>query len=106
MSQEIPTNGRTERESVADELKQESERLRQIAEKLKAREEALAEMEMNYPALLKFAHAKLQEEFARTLEELPDNVDLQAYAKQQGAVPHDVLMEELMEELKHLQEGP
>lgn len=106
MPHDDPVNGRSEYASVADELKQESERLRQLAEKLKAREEALAEMEMNYPALLKFAHAKLQKKFAETLEELPEDMDLKVHAKEKGAVPHDTFMEQLRDEMRRLEEGP
>ena len=106
MPQKNPITERTPPESVAEELAQESERLRQLATKLKAREDSLAEMQTNYSALLRFTHAKLQEEFARTLEELPEDVDLFAYAREQGAVAHDMLVAELEAELNRLKEGP
>jgi len=88
-------NGENKQCSLADELKQESERLRQLAEKLKAREEALAEMEENYPHYREFVFAKLREEAERTLEELPADGDLEAYAKKLGAQPLDDILEEL-----------
>jgi hypothetical protein len=80
--------------SLADELKRESERLRQLAEKLKAREDADAEMRANYPYFKEFVYAKLREEFKDDLDPIPDN-DLEAYAKAQGALPIDDLLQEL-----------
>jgi hypothetical protein len=88
-------NGENGRLTLADELKQESERLRELAEKLKAREEALAEMEANYPYFKAFVYAKMREYYEQTLEPLPDNVDLEAYAKEQGAQPLEAILEDL-----------
>jgi hypothetical protein len=80
--------------SVAEELQRESEKLRLLAEKLKVREEALAEMEANYPYFKRFVYAKLREEFERTVEELPHD-DLETYAKEQGGQPLEAFIEEL-----------
>jgi hypothetical protein len=81
-------------DSVADELQRESEKLRLLAERLKAREEALAEMEANYPYFKRIVYAKWREEFERTVEELPHD-DLEAYAKEQGGQPLEAFIEEL-----------
>lgn len=87
-------NGKIEIISVADELKQESERLRLLAEKLKAREEALAEMERQYPYFKAFVYAKLREEFADTIGDLPDK-DLETIAQEDGALPLEAFIHEL-----------
>jgi len=87
-------NGQTGRGSVADELRRESEKLRQLAEQLKAREGALSEMEANYPHFRQFVYAKLREEFKQTLDEVPD-VDLETLAKQQGAQPLEAFIAEI-----------
>jgi hypothetical protein len=88
------TNGKPGLDSVADELRQESERLRQLAERLQAREATLSEMEANYPHLRQFVYAKLREEFKQTLGELPDT-DLETLAKEQGAQPLDAFIAEI-----------
>jgi hypothetical protein len=80
--------------SVADELHRESDRLRYLAETLKAREQALAEMEVNYPHFRQFVYAKLRQEFARTLEELPDK-DLETLAQEEDAQPLEAFIKEL-----------
>lgn len=94
-------NGEGEFSSVADELKRESERLRHLAEKLRAREESFAEMVANYPHFREFVYAKIREEFERTLEELPDK-DLEAYAQELEAQP----LEAFIDDLEKTAEGP
>ena len=54
--------------SLVDQLKQESERLQQLAEQLQAREQSLAEMEANYPYFKAVVHAWL---LARVQQEPP-----------------------------------
>jgi hypothetical protein len=87
-------NGDTGLSSVADELKRESERLRQLAEELKAREEALAEMQANYPHLKQAVYAALRQQFERELPPLPDK-DLEALAAEEGALPLEAFIDEL-----------
>jgi hypothetical protein len=99
MTQLTPTPERDQNDagesgSLADELKQESDKLRHLAEQLKAREEALSEMTANYPHFRQFVYAKVREEFERTLEELPDK-DLETLAKEEGAQPLEAFIAEL-----------
>src|SRR5438067_1974288 len=86
-------NGEGSLGSVADELQRESDKLRSLAEQLKAREEALSEMERNYPHFRRFVYAKMREEFERTLPELPDK-DLETLAKEVGALPLEAFIDE------------
>ena len=81
--------------SIAEELKQECERLQQIAERLRAREQALSEMEANYPYFKEFVYARLRKEFAGRLEELPLDKDLETYAKEDGALPLEAFIDEI-----------
>jgi hypothetical protein len=87
-------NGNPPLGSVADELKRESERLRLLAEELKAREAAQAEMAANYPHLQQAVYAALREKFERELPPLPD-VDLETLAAQEGALPLEAFIGEL-----------
>jgi hypothetical protein len=72
--------------SLADQLKQESERLRQLAEQLQAREKALAEMEANYPYYKKMVHGWLVEQSLREVPPLQDD-DLDKLVKEEGGQP-------------------
>ncbi len=47
---------------LAEQLRLESERLRELADKLKAREAALADKEATNHTRIKYAYAKLREE--------------------------------------------
>jgi hypothetical protein len=87
-------NGDTGLDSVADDLKRESERLRQLADELKAREEALAEMQANYPHLKQAVYAALRQQFERELPPLPDK-DLEALAAEEGALPLEAFIDQL-----------
>ncbi len=87
--------------SIADDLKQESDNIRDLALKVKAREEALSEMEANYPHFRQFVYAKVRAEFERTLEELPDK-DLESVARDEGAQP----LEAFIAEIERLGDGP
>jgi hypothetical protein len=80
--------------SVADQLKRESERLRQLADELKVQEQALAEMRANYPHLKQAVYAALREQFERELPPLPDK-DLDALAAEEGALPLEAFIGEL-----------
>jgi len=88
-------------DSVADELKQESDRLRQLAEKVKAEEEAQAEMRANYPHLKQAVYASLREHFQRELPPLPDK-DLETLAVEEGAQQ----LEAFIDDLERTPEGP
>ena len=58
--------------SVADELNREGERLQRLAAELKAREEALAEMQANYPHFKRIVFAWLRERYEREPPPPPD----------------------------------
>jgi hypothetical protein len=81
--------------SLADALRQESERLRVLADQLREREKYLAEMERDYPTFKAFVHAWLIEKSLAEVPPLPDNVDLEKWAKEQGAVPLKDFIDEL-----------
>jgi len=81
-------------DSLADELRRESERLRQLAAELKAREEAEAEMRENYPHFKKAVYALLREKFARE-PPIPADKDLETFAAEEGAQPLDAFIGEL-----------
>jgi len=105
MTQMAPDQGRDKNgahglSSVADELKRESDRLRQLADELQAREEAQAEMRANYPHFKKAIYASLREKFERELGPLPEK-DLEALAAQEGAQP----LEAFIDELRRMAEG-
>lgn len=93
--------GNPEFGSIADELERESAKLRDLASKVKAREENLSEMAANYPHFREFVYAKIRAEFERDLEELPDK-DLETYAQEVGAQP----LEAFIHELEQSPEGP
>jgi hypothetical protein len=80
--------------SVADELQRESEKLRQLAENLKSRENAQEEMRANYPHLKRAVYASLREKFERELEPLPDK-DLETVAAEENAQPLETFIAEL-----------
>jgi N-acyl-D-aspartate/D-glutamate deacylase len=77
--------------SIADELKRESDRLRQLAEELKQREELQAEMQANYPLFKQVVYAMLREQFERDLPPLPDK-SLEEIAKEENAQPLAALL--------------
>ncbi len=90
----LDKNGQAVVNSVADELRRESERLRQLAEQLQKREAALAEMELNYPYFKQFVYAKLREELEQSRDELPDT-DLETLARLEGALPLEAFIDEI-----------
>jgi hypothetical protein len=92
--QDNPHNGAPGIGSVADELKRESERLRQLAEELEAREQSLAEMRANYPHLKQAVYALLREQFERELPPLPDK-ELEAIAADEDALPLEEFIGEI-----------
>ena len=95
MTQRTPDNcGEGQRGAVAGELQTESNNLQQGAEPLAARQEALAEMEANYPYFRQYVYAKLRADFEQTLAELPDT-DLEGLARQEEAQPLEAFIDEL-----------
>jgi hypothetical protein len=86
--------------SLADELQHETEKLRLLAEKLKAREAAQAEMQDNYMHFKQAVYASLRETFERELAPFPDK-DLEALAVEEGAQP----LEAFIDELERMTEG-
>lgn len=88
-------NGNHEAASLAEVLRQESERLRALAEECKKREEDEAEMRRNYPYFKRFVYDTLKERALREMPELPEDVDLEAYAKAEGAVPFETVIAEI-----------
>jgi hypothetical protein len=94
-----PENGDGRLSSVAEELKRESEKLRQLADELQAREQAEAEMRANYPYFKKIVYAMLRERAERELPPLPDDVDLETYVAQEGGLPLEAFIDELERKL-------
>jgi hypothetical protein len=93
-SQGRDENGASGLRAVADELTRESEKLRQLAEDLKSREEAQAEMQANYPHFKQAIFAALREQFEEELAPLPDK-DLETIAGEEGALPLEAFLDEL-----------
>jgi len=89
-----------ELQSEAERLQREAERLQKLALELKAREEADAEMRQNYPHFKAFVYGWLREKCEREIPPLPEDVDLETYAAQQGAVSIEPFLQEWEEELK------
>ena len=80
--------------SVADDLSRESDRLRKIAEELKACHETRAEMEANYPYYKQVVYGLLRKEFESELAPLPDR-DLEVVAAEEDAQPFEAFIGEL-----------
>src|SRR5436309_1205594 len=96
-------NGKMARDGVAEELRkereelrQERERLQELAQKLEAREEALADMEANYPYFREIAYKHLRDVFDAELGELPDK-DLETIARDANSEPLEAFIDELRE---------
>jgi hypothetical protein len=87
-------NGDTGLSAVADELQRESERLGRLADELRARQEAEAEMRVNYPHLKQAVYSMLREKFEQELGPLPDK-DLETLAAEEGALPLEAFLGEL-----------
>lgn len=80
--------------SVADELSRESDRLRKLAEELKACHVTQAEMEANYPHFKQAVYSFLRQKFERELPPLPDR-DLETVAAEEDSQPLEAFIEEL-----------
>jgi hypothetical protein len=80
--------------SVADELSRESDRLRKLAEELKACHETRAEMEANYPHFKQAVYGFLRQIFERELPPLPDR-DLEIVAAEEDSQPLEAFIGEL-----------
>ncbi len=68
--------------------------------------EKLAEMEMNYPHFRRFVYDKLRDEFSKALPELPDDVDLEILAQQEGGQPLEAFIDQLEPRASLLQRSP
>src|SRR5437763_17028948 len=93
-NQDLKESGNNGPASVADELQRESDKLRQLAEALKASEAAQAEMRANYPHLKQVVYASLRAKFERELAPLPDE-DLERLAAAEDALPLEAFIDEL-----------
>jgi hypothetical protein len=93
-------NGIREVSFLVEELKGASERLRQLAEELKAREEADAEMREKYQHFKRIVDAQLQIHIDRELPPLPEGKDLQTIAAEEGALPLEAFYPQLIERQK------
>jgi hypothetical protein len=82
--------------------KQVSERLLQIAEELKAREEAEEEMRENYPHFKEVVYELSRQHFERTLPPLPEGKDLETIAAEEGALPLEAFFPQMIERQKGL----
>ena len=80
--------------SVADDLSRESDRLRKIAEELKACHETRAEMEANYPCFKQVVYGFFRREFESELPPLPGG-DLEIVAVEEDAQPLTAFIGEL-----------
>jgi hypothetical protein len=89
-------NGIGDLAAVVEELKRESERLRKLAEELEARQEADAEMRANYPHYKKIIDDLLQKHIDREIPPLPEGKDLETIAAEEGALPLEDFIDELM----------
>ena len=81
--------------ALAEELKQHSQRLQQLAEELKIREEADAEMRANYPHFKAVVYDLARKHFDLTLEPLPEGKDLETIAREEGAQPLEAFIHEI-----------
>jgi len=84
-------------DAIAAELQRESEKLRQLAEELKAREAALAEMQANYPHFKQALFAMLREKAERELDPLLADKDLETLAREEGSLPLEAFIADLEE---------
>ncbi len=80
--------------SIPDELRRESERLRQLADQLRANEDAHAEMRANYPHFRQAVYAAVREQFERELAPLPEK-HLEDIAADEEAQPLETFIGEL-----------
>ncbi|HYV34734.1 MAG TPA: hypothetical protein VE988_03455 [Gemmataceae bacterium] len=85
----------TEGQHMAHELRKEAERLQALADQLAKQEDELQDMRANYPVLREFYFNKLREFLDKTLEPLPENVDLEAYALEHDGQPLEAFIDEI-----------
>ena len=81
--------------SIAEALESESKRLRDLAEQLRLREQAYAELQTKYTEMKEWAFLLLREKMGCDLDPLPDNCDLEVYAKEQGALALEDFIDEV-----------
>src|SRR5262245_57969567 len=82
-------------DSVAELLRQESEKLRQLAEECKKREEYEAEMRANYPYFKRFVYDTLKEKALREVPEIPPDKDLLTIIQEEGGLPIEAFIDQI-----------
>jgi septation ring formation regulator EzrA len=87
--------------SVADELSRESDRLRKLAEELKACHETQAEMQANYPHFKQAGYGFLRREFESELPPLPERY-LEIVAAEEDAQPLEAFIGKLERKAERL----
>ncbi len=90
-----PQNNANGMTSVSEVLRQESERLRQLAEECKKREEYEAEMRANYPYFKRFVYDTLKERALREMPEIPPDKDLETIIQEEGGLPLEAFIDEI-----------
>jgi hypothetical protein len=80
--------------TLAEQLNREADRLRQLAQELKAREASNAEMVENYPHFERAIYAMLRERLEKELPPLPDK-DLESIAAEEDAQPLEAFIGDL-----------
>ncbi len=80
--------------SIAADLQNLSDKVRRLAEELQVREKVHQEALANYDSLEKIV-LRLWAELDERDNPFPDNLDLETYAREQGAMPFETFMAEL-----------
>jgi hypothetical protein len=83
------------------ETERSQERLGQVAVKLRVIFAILDEIETNYPEFWEFVQGRLRDELDPS-KRIPKGVDLETWAKEQGAQPLEAFLDELLQDT----EGP
>jgi hypothetical protein len=80
---------------LSEVLRQESERLRQLAEECRKQEEYEAEMRANYPYFKRFVYDTLKERALREMPEIPPEKDLETIIQEEGGLPLEAFIDEI-----------
>lgn len=82
--------------AVAEELRQESDKLQQLASQLEASQEALADLQKECDLYRRAVYAWAAEQFHQRLGELPDK-DLETLIAETDAQPLEAFLDDLLE---------